>query len=90
MKIKVVIHEAREGGYWAEVPGLSGCVSQGPTLDDVRTNIREAFEGVFEVMQARGEQPEEPGRMEEIEVGSPSQEGNCAEPSSARAGLWLR
>jgi predicted RNase H-like HicB family nuclease len=43
--LKVLIHNAEEGGYWAEVPALPGCVSQGETIDDVRTNIREAIEG---------------------------------------------
>jgi predicted RNase H-like HicB family nuclease len=43
--LKVVIHKAEEGGYWAEVPALPGCVSQGETIDDVRTNVREAIEG---------------------------------------------
>jgi predicted RNase H-like HicB family nuclease len=43
--LKVLIHKAEEGGYWAEVPALPGCVSQGETIDDVRTNIREAIEG---------------------------------------------
>lgn len=51
MKFKVVIHEAEEGGFWAEVPGFPGCVSEGETLEEVRANIREAFEGVLEVMQ---------------------------------------
>lgn len=51
MKLKVVIHPAQEGGFWAEVPGFPGCVSEGETLEEVRANIREAFEGVFEVMQ---------------------------------------
>ena len=51
MKLRVVIHPAEEGGYWAEVPGFPGCVSCGDTLEEVRSNIREAFEGVFEVMQ---------------------------------------
>jgi len=32
-------------GTWAEVPALPGCVSQGETVDEVRTNVREAFEG---------------------------------------------
>ena len=65
-KLTVVIHEAEEGGYWAEVPGFSGCVSEGETLEEVRANIREAFEGVFEVMQ---EAPtEQPGRVEQIEL----------------------
>ena len=45
MTLKVFIHKAEEGGYWAEVPALPGCVSQGETMDDVRTNVREAIEG---------------------------------------------
>jgi predicted RNase H-like HicB family nuclease len=43
--LKVLIHKAEEGGYWAEVPALPGCVSQGETIDDVHTNVREAIEG---------------------------------------------
>ena len=45
MTLKVLIHKAEEGGYWAEVPALPGCVSQGETIDDVQANIREAIEG---------------------------------------------
>lgn len=45
MKIKVVVHEAEEGGYWGEVPALPGCVSQGETLDDLLNNLHEAVEG---------------------------------------------
>ena len=45
MTLKVLIHKAEEGGYWAEVLALPGCVSQGETMDDVRTNVREAIEG---------------------------------------------
>jgi len=51
MKLRVVIHPAEEGGFWAEVPGFPGCVSCGDTLEETRANIRDAFEGVFEVMQ---------------------------------------
>ena len=29
MNVKIVVHEAEEGGFWAEVPALPGCVSQG-------------------------------------------------------------
>ncbi len=45
MILKVLIHSAEEGGYWAEVPALPGCVSQGETIDELRSNIREAIEG---------------------------------------------
>jgi predicted RNase H-like HicB family nuclease len=43
MKVTVVIHEAADGGYWAEVPALPGCFTQGETLDEVRERVREAI-----------------------------------------------
>jgi predicted RNase H-like HicB family nuclease len=43
--LKVLIHSAEEGGFWAEVPALPGCVSQGETMDELRANVREAIEG---------------------------------------------
>jgi len=49
MKFKVIIHEAEEGGYWAEVPSLLGCVSQGETMDELLINITEAIEGCLSV-----------------------------------------
>jgi predicted RNase H-like HicB family nuclease len=45
MKLKAVIHEAEEGGFWAEVPALPGCVTQAETLEELRRNIPEAIEG---------------------------------------------
>jgi predicted RNase H-like HicB family nuclease len=54
MQLKVIIHPDEEGGYWAEVPGFPGCVSEGDTLEEVRANIRDAFEGVLAVLQDRG------------------------------------
>ena len=45
MTLRALIHSAAEGGYWAEVPALPGCVSQGETMDELRANIREAIEG---------------------------------------------
>jgi predicted RNase H-like HicB family nuclease len=49
MKLKVIVHEAEEGGYWAEVPAIPGCASQGETLDELLTNVREAVEGCLSV-----------------------------------------
>ena len=49
MKLKVVIHEAEEGGYWAEVPSIEGCATQGETLDELLENIYEAVEGCLSV-----------------------------------------
>lgn len=49
MKIKVVIHEAEEGGYWAEVPAIPGCATQGETFEDLLQNLYEAIEGCLAV-----------------------------------------
>ena len=47
MRIKVVVHEAEEGGYWAEVPAIPGCVTQGETMEELMANVHEAHSGLF-------------------------------------------
>ncbi len=54
----VVAHEDPDGGFWAEVPALPGCYSQGDTEAELMDNIREAIAGVLEVMKEQGAQPE--------------------------------
>ena len=49
MKLKVIIHEAQEGGYWAEVPAIPGCATQGETFDELLHNLYEAVEGCLSV-----------------------------------------
>ena len=49
MKLKVIVHEAEEGGYWAEVPAIPGCATQGETFDELLFNIYEAVEGCLSV-----------------------------------------
>ena len=49
MKLKVVVHEAEEGGYWAEVPSIPGCVTQGESFDELLANIYEAVEGCLSI-----------------------------------------
>jgi predicted RNase H-like HicB family nuclease len=43
MKIKAIIHEAEEGGFWAEVPALPGCSTQGDTLEELTENLKDAI-----------------------------------------------
>lgn len=40
----VIVHEAEEGGYWAEVPDLPGCYTEADTLDELRDMLKEAIE----------------------------------------------
>ncbi len=45
MKLKVIVREAEEGGYWAEVPSIPGCATQGETFEELLQNLYEAVEG---------------------------------------------
>ena len=65
MKIKVVVHEAEEGGFWAEVPAIPGCATQGETLEELRKNLYEAIEGCLSVQV---EIPKTTGRDQVIEI----------------------
>jgi predicted RNase H-like HicB family nuclease len=49
MNLKVIIHEAEEGDYWAEVPAIAGCASQGETMDELLKNVQDAVEGCLAV-----------------------------------------
>ena len=45
VEIRIVIHDAEEGGYWAEVPAIPGCATQGETFEELIQNLYDAIEG---------------------------------------------
>lgn len=49
MKLKIIVHEAEEGGFWAEVPAIPGCATQGETFEELLQNLYEAVEGCLSV-----------------------------------------
>ncbi len=49
MKLKIVVHEAEEGGFWAEVPAIPGCCAQGETFEELLENLYEAVEGCLSI-----------------------------------------
>ena len=49
MRIKVIIHTAEEGGCWAEIPAIPGCVSQADSFEELLPNIYEAVEACLSV-----------------------------------------
>jgi predicted RNase H-like HicB family nuclease len=49
MKLKVVVHEAEEGGFWAEVPAIPGCATEGENFEELLQNLYEAVEGCLSV-----------------------------------------
>ena len=67
MKLKVVVHEADEGGYWAEVPAIPGCATQGEDFETLLVNLYEAVEGCLSV-DVEPTRDGKPGRVLEIAV----------------------
>jgi predicted RNase H-like HicB family nuclease len=62
VKIKIVVHEAEEGGFWAEVPAIPGCATQGDSMEELMQNLREAIEGCLSIEVS----PPEPGGVERM------------------------
>jgi predicted RNase H-like HicB family nuclease len=65
VKIQIVVHEAEEGGYWAEVPAIPGCATQGETFEELLQNLYEAIEGCLSVQV---DTPKETGRDRVLEI----------------------
>jgi predicted RNase H-like HicB family nuclease len=66
MKLKVIVHDAEEGGYWAAVPAIPGCATQGETFEELLASLYEAIEGCLSVdVEAPREKD---GRIIEIAV----------------------
>ena len=55
MKLKVILRPEKEGGYSVAIPALPGCYSEGETVEEAMANIREAAEGMIEVMNEHGQ-----------------------------------
>jgi len=63
MEYTVIFHQAEEGGYWAEVPALPGCYSQGESIEETVKNIREAIEAHIEALKEEGQEIPEEGEF---------------------------
>ena len=66
MEYTVILHQAEEGGYWAEVPALPGCYSQGETVEQTMRNVKEAIESHLEALR---EDKQEIPTEEELVIG---------------------
>lgn len=56
MEYTILIHKDEEGGFWAEVPALPGCFSQGKTVEATIANTKEAIELHIACMKKDGEE----------------------------------
>ncbi len=68
MNYKIAVHKEPKGGYWAEVPALPGCFSQGETLAELKGNIREAIALYLETLREEGRRPEPDVQILEVAV----------------------
>jgi predicted RNase H-like HicB family nuclease len=67
VKVRVLIHDAEEGGFWAEVPALPGCLTCGATREELLANLKEAVEGVL-LVPSGAARPAAGGREEEVDL----------------------
>ena len=65
MNVKAIIHEEDDGGFWAEVPAIPGCATQGDTMEELLANLREAIEGCLSV---EVETPTRDGRERVLDI----------------------
>ncbi|MBK6560509.1 MAG: type II toxin-antitoxin system HicB family antitoxin [Dehalococcoidia bacterium] len=56
MKYSIVVHEAEEGGFWAEVPALGACYAQGETVEETLAEARGAIESHLIALIADGQE----------------------------------
>jgi len=52
VRIKAIIHtvpDSEGGGFWAEVPALPGCMTQGDSYEELMQNVQEAIEGCLSI-----------------------------------------
>jgi predicted RNase H-like HicB family nuclease len=66
MNVKIVVHESEEGGFWAEVPALPGCASQGETMDELLANMREAIQARLDTEPLDDTNEPEPRQVVEL------------------------
>ncbi len=67
MRVKALVHPAEEGGYWAEVPALPGCITEGDTMEELIINLKDAIEGWLDVANSQDLDQSE-GEIVEITV----------------------
>jgi len=68
MKIQAIIHEAEEGGYWAEVPIFRGCYTQGETIEEITEMLKEAIEGWLDAMSIPEEELGKESKIVELNI----------------------
>ena len=55
MRYTVVLHDAEAGGFWVDVPALPGCYSQGESVEESLSNVREAIELYLDTLKDEGQ-----------------------------------
>jgi predicted RNase H-like HicB family nuclease len=56
LKYDAIFEEQSGGGYTIIVPSLQGCISEGDTFEEAKTNIEEAITAYLESMAKDGKE----------------------------------
>ncbi len=60
---KVILEPDEAGGFVVSCPSLSGCYSQGETIEEALKNIKEAILLCLEDLEAEGEEIPDPSKV---------------------------
>ena len=63
LSFTVIYESDPEGGYVASVPALPGCYTQGESLEETETNIKEAISLYLESLISRNEKIPQENRI---------------------------
>jgi antitoxin HicB len=63
LDFKVLLEPDETGGYVVTCPSLQGCYSQGETIEEALTNIREAIQLCLDDLRDRGEPLPDPSNV---------------------------
>ncbi len=73
----VELKPQKEGGYTVTVPVLPGCISEGETLEEALSNIKDAIEGYIKVLAKHQRKvPLEFSEFHQIDVFQRATKGN--------------
>jgi len=68
IKLKIIIHEAEERGYGAEVPSIPGCATRGGTFDELSNNIYQAVEGCLFIIRSNYKYDVKSTKMPDVKI----------------------
>ncbi len=60
LKFTAFVRKEESKDYWLDIPDLPGCISYGKTIEEAKTNFKDALDMHLEDMREEGQQLSRP------------------------------